>query len=398
MEILFHSFIQAPFKHQITFQRPAASPTTQRGAENLLSLSEPANYPFSCVAPLSPGVTWHVPAPEPRFTAKWEWLSSQTLSKTSAFLRHVCFGCSKVSSPFNRWQMHYPAQTGSPYDGVEGQNRWHMSHSHSRRRRWKHAPALASCWRLLAKDNWGVQSLALNPHSLPGERGIAAQAFLCASKVIQERAGGCGKTRNSPTPWVWGHRTIPRATRPLYFFRVLNFLVVFFSTYFAVCFNSLCLAALGMLPVFFSLFFSPAFHNPSMGNGFYMLTHITEMPRITQVGVEGIGYALARKDPQPIGNNDYLHCINWISAMNNIRRKKAVSSITLLLSIHCVKTKIDIISDSYHLETALYIWVRIQSQSANTFAHDYFYILQEISLKFSVCNIIGLCSYLQRTS
>lgn len=59
-----------------------------------------------------------------------------------------------------------------------------------------------------------------------------------------------------------------------------------------------------------------------MGNGFYVLTHITEIPQITQVGVEGIGYALARKDPQPIGNNDYLHCINWISAMNNIRRKR----------------------------------------------------------------------------
>lgn len=43
---------------------------------------------------------------------------------------------------------------------------------------------------------------------------------------------------------------------------------------------------------------------------------------MTQVGVEGIGYALARKDPQPIGNNDYLHCINWISAMNNIRSKR----------------------------------------------------------------------------
>lgn len=71
-----------------------------------------------------------------------------------------------------------------------------------------------------------------------------------------------------------------------------------------------------------------------------------------------------------------------------------MSSITLLLSIHCVKTKIAIISDSYHLETALYIWVRIQSQSANTFAHDYFYILQEISLKFSVCNINSLYSYL----
>lgn len=64
-----------------------------------------------------------------------------------------------------------------------------------------------------------------------------------------------------------------------------------------------------------------------------------------------------------------------------------MSSITLLLSIHCVKTKIDIIADSYHLETALCIWVRIQSQSANTFAHDYFYTLQEISLKFSAYNV-----------
>lgn len=74
-----------------------------------------------------------------------------------------------------------------------------------------------------------------------------------------------------------------------------------------------------------------------------------------------------------------------------------MSSITLLLSIHCVKTKIDIISDSYHLETALYIWVRIQSQSANTFAHDYFYTLQEISLKFSESNVNSLYSCLQMT-
>lgn len=74
-----------------------------------------------------------------------------------------------------------------------------------------------------------------------------------------------------------------------------------------------------------------------------------------------------------------------------------MSSITLLLSIHCVKTKIDIISDSYHLETALYIWVRIQSQSANIFVHDYFYTLQEISLTFSESNVNRLYSCLQTT-
>lgn len=208
MEIFFHSFIQAPFKHQIRFQHPAASLTTQRGAEYLLSLSEPANCPFSCTPPtLCPtlrnfwlavrflwAVTWPVPAPAPRFSGKWERLSSQTLSKTSAFLRRVCFGCSKVSSPFNRWQMHYPAQTGSPYDGVEGQNRWHMSHSHSQNRRWKHVPALASCWRLLARDNWGVQCLALSPpqnSSWERDSGLMLlRSFLCASKAIQERAWG----------------------------------------------------------------------------------------------------------------------------------------------------------------------------------------------------------------
>lgn len=43
---------------------------------------------------------------------------------------------------------------------------------------------------------------------------------------------------------------------------------------------------------------------------------------MAQVGVEDIGYAFARKDPRPIENYDYLHCINWISAMNNIRRKR----------------------------------------------------------------------------
>lgn len=43
---------------------------------------------------------------------------------------------------------------------------------------------------------------------------------------------------------------------------------------------------------------------------------------MAQVGVEGIGYVLSRKDPRPIENNDYLHCINWISATNNIRKKR----------------------------------------------------------------------------
>lgn len=81
MEIFFHSFIQAPFKPQIRFQHPAASPTTQRGAEYLLSLSEPASCPFPVLLPSVPwtlrnpwlaarfpwAVTWHVLAPEPRF-------------------------------------------------------------------------------------------------------------------------------------------------------------------------------------------------------------------------------------------------------------------------------------------------------------------------------------------
>lgn len=74
-----------------------------------------------------------------------------------------------------------------------------------------------------------------------------------------------------------------------------------------------------------------------------------------------------------------------------------MSGVALLPSIHCAKTKIEVISDRYHLETALCIWVRIQSHSANTFAHDYFYILQEISLKSSQCNFNGLYSCLQMT-
>lgn len=84
MEIFFHSFIQAPFKPQIRFQHPAASPTTQRGAEYLLSLSEPANCPFSCIAPLCAldteesmarcqiSVGCHLARPCPRTTFQWK--------------------------------------------------------------------------------------------------------------------------------------------------------------------------------------------------------------------------------------------------------------------------------------------------------------------------------------
>lgn len=74
-----------------------------------------------------------------------------------------------------------------------------------------------------------------------------------------------------------------------------------------------------------------------------------------------------------------------------------MSSIALLLSVHCVKTKINIISDSYHLETTLCIWVTIQPQCANTFAHDYFHTLQEISLEFNEYSINSFYSCLQMT-
>lgn len=220
---------------------------------------------------ISPGC--HPVCPCLRNTFPWKVRAAvpfQPSQKLQPFSGCVCFGCSKVSSPFNRWQMHYPAQTGSPYDGVEGQNRWHMSHSHSRRRRWKHAPALASCWRLLAKDNWEL-CLALSPYSLPGETGIAAEVFTwCIQSNPGEdwglwRAPGKNTAQKQPNS-LCDVRALnpPQGHQISVLLQGIKLPCCTFSTCFAICFNSLCLAALGMLPVFFSLFFPPS-HNPSMG-------------------------------------------------------------------------------------------------------------------------------------
>lgn len=212
MEIFFHSFIQAPFKPSAFLKLPIVPFPVL-----LLSVPWTLRNPWLAARFLW-AVTWHVLAPEACFNGNWEWqwLSHQTPSKTSAFLRHVCFGCSKVSSPFNRWQMHYPAQTGSAYDGVEGQNRWHMSHSHSQSRRWKHAPALASCWRLLAKNNWGAVLGTECPQPSRWERVCCWSPFFVHPKQSRKGLGTvaspwweCCLTRANSPAWCEGTEPSP---------------------------------------------------------------------------------------------------------------------------------------------------------------------------------------------